>query len=275
MTGHEGFEGWQVFFPAVVSGTDQSEGNGPGVRHMSDLKRGRGLNRSKNAQGILALERDLYRWAGFALALERRGVLWTTSLSNRSDMPPIKFEDTRGKQMKTPETDPTTWNFADKVFDGQSTQIIQPAHPLSGAQAFTIEAVFLPGSGGGEEQRFVHLQGDDGTRALLELRSTEAGWYGDVFAHFGDRERFLNDPGKLHPHDRWHSLALIYTGSELRQAVNGSIELTGPLGPGVLGEGVVSVGMRLNRISPFKGRIAEVRLTPEALEADDLLRPPS
>lgn len=177
--------------------------------------------------------------------------------------------------MANPKTDPTGWHFADKVFDGQSTQIILPAHSLAGAPAFTIEAVFLPESGGAEEQRFVHLQGDDGTRALLELRSTEAGWYGDVFAHFGDQERFLNDPGKLHPHDQWHSLALIYTGSELRQAVNGAIELTGSLGPGVLGEGVVSIGMRLNRISPFKGRIAEVRLTRRALEADALLRPPS
>jgi hypothetical protein len=122
-----------------------------------------------------------------------------------------------------------------------------------------IEVCFRPEAGGPEEQRFLHVQGDDESRALLELRSTPDGWYGDVFVHFASGERFLNDPAKRHPFGHWYRMALVYTGSELRQYVDGELELRGAAPAGNLGDGVVSIGMRLNGISPFKGAISRVR----------------
>ncbi|MGC9450479.1 MAG: LamG-like jellyroll fold domain-containing protein [Oceanipulchritudo sp.] len=155
----------------------------------------------------------------------------------------------------------TIWNFRERHFDGIGTKIVRPENPLAGAAAFSIEVELCPEAGGPEEQRFLHIQGDDGSRALLELRATPDGWYGDVFVHFPSGERFLNDPALLHPFDEWTIMKLSYTGSELRQYVNGKLELTGEAPKGALGPGVTSVGMRLNDISPFRGRIAEVRMT--------------
>jgi hypothetical protein len=144
-------------------------------------------------------------------------------------------------------------------------------NPLAGAAAFTIEVRFRPQAGGEHEQRFLHIQGDDGSRALLELRSTVAGWYGDVFVHFDSGEKFLNDPALLHPFGEWVTLALVYTGNELRQYVNGKLELEGPAPQGVLGTGRTSIGMRINDISPFKGQIREIRFAPRELEPSELL----
>lgn len=165
----------------------------------------------------------------------------------------------------------TTWSFENARFDGVKDKIVIPENPLAGTTTFTIEAHFLVEAEGPEEQRFLHIQGDDGSRALLELRSTDAGWYGDVFVHFDSGEKFLNDPALLHPFDEWVTLALVYTGRELRQYVNGELELEGEAPAGVLGVGRTSIGMRINDISPFKGQIGEIRFTPRELEPPELL----
>jgi len=167
----------------------------------------------------------------------------------------------------------TDWEFTGICFNGRDTQLVYPVNPLAGAEAFTIEAVFLPEAGGEPEQRFVHVQGDDESRALLELRSTENGWYGDVFVHFHTGERFLNNPDLLHPFGQWVSMALVYDGSRLQQYINGRLELEGDAPAGLLGVGRTSIGMRLNRISPFKGMIGKVRFTPSVVEEGDLIRP--
>lgn len=159
----------------------------------------------------------------------------------------------------------TTWSFENARFDGVSAKIVIPENPVAAEAAFTIEVLMRVESGGQAEQRFLHIQGDDGSRALLELRSTAAGWYGDVFVHFESGERFLNDSALVHPFGEWVSIALVYTGNELRQYVNGKLELEGEAPKGVLGIGRTSIGMRINDISPFKGSIAEVRFTPKAL----------
>jgi hypothetical protein len=165
----------------------------------------------------------------------------------------------------------TTWKFKDAEFNGISGKLVIPENPLVGATAFSIEVRFRPQAGGEVEQRFLHIQGDDGSRALLELRSTEAGWYGDVFVHFESGGKFLNDPALLHPFGGWMTMALVYDGKLLRQYVNGELELEGGAPGGILGAGKTSIGMRLNDISPFKGRIAAVRFTPEALTSQFLL----
>jgi hypothetical protein len=171
------------------------------------------------------------------------------------------------------ETEPIIWELRGLGFNGVDSQLVVPWHPLAGAEAFTIEARFLVESGGAEEQRFVHVQGEDGSRALLELRSSAAGWYADTFVHFAEGERFLNDPQLLHPFGEWQTLALVYSGTELCQYVNGELELRGPVVAGRLSAGCVSLGMRLNAVSPFKGRISAVRFSKAALAAEALLRP--
>lgn len=165
----------------------------------------------------------------------------------------------------------THWRFEDARFDGVADKLVVSENPLAGARAFTMEVLFRPEAGGEGEQRFLHVQGDDESRALLELRSGKSGWYGDVFVHFESGERFLNDPALLHPFGEWTSMALVYTGSELRQFVNGTLELSGTAPPGFLGPGKTSVGMRINDVSPFKGRIREIRFTPRTLTSQFLV----
>lgn len=159
------------------------------------------------------------------------------------------------------------------AFDGQRDALVVGENPLAGASEFTLEALFSAEAGGQEEQRFVHIQGDDESRALLELRSEKDGWYADVFVHFQDGERFLNDPVLIHPFGCWTTLALSFDGLQLRQHVNGRLELQDTLRPGKLGAGRVSLGMRINGVSPFRGRLACVRFTPAALDEDELMRP--
>lgn len=171
------------------------------------------------------------------------------------------------------QTESIVWKFTGMSFNGSDSQIVIPYNPLAGASCFTIEAIFLPEAGGEAEQRFVHVQGNDESRALLELRSTEAGWYADTFVHFSSGERFLNDPGRLHAFGSSHALALTYDGKQLRQYVNGELELEAAAPAGSIGAGSVSLGMRINRVSPFKGQIRKVRFTPEALGPVDLMLP--
>ena len=159
----------------------------------------------------------------------------------------------------------TSWKFKDARFDGRADKLVIPENPLAGAPAFTIEALFRPEAGGEKEQRFLHIQGDDESRALLELRSTPDGWYGDVFVRFGSGERFLNDPSLLHAFGEWVSMALVYDGTRLSQFVNGELELADRAPRGVLGIGRTSIGMRINDVSPFMGEIAEIRFTPAGL----------
>ncbi|MCC5806041.1 MAG: hypothetical protein JJU00_06895 [Opitutales bacterium] len=146
------------------------------------------------------------------------------------------------------------------AFGGSGDALVLPGNPVAGLPAFFIEARVRPMADGPEEQRFLHIQCDNSAdRALLELRSTPRGWYGDVFLCTGGRECFLNDPEHLHPFGHWATLRLEYTGKELAQVCNGTEELRAGAGSGALGPGQTSVGRRLNGISPFHGRIAWIR----------------
>ncbi len=159
-------------------------------------------------------------------------------------------------------------------FDGQGDALIFPSNPHEGAEAFTIEALFCPARGGPAEQRFVHVSDESrDARALLETRLTPAGWYADTFLKDGPAELFLNEPTLLHSYDQWHTLALVYDGREMRQFVNGRLELSGQITCAPFGAGRVSVGCRINRLFWFKGAIRTVRFTRDVLGGGDLLLP--
>ena len=46
-------------------------------------------------------------------------------------------------------------------FDGIDDGLIVANNPVAGATAFTVEIIFKPYSGGGVEQRFLHIQQDN------------------------------------------------------------------------------------------------------------------
>lgn len=154
------------------------------------------------------------------------------------------------------------------VFDGAGDAIYLPRHPLAGAKAFTVEAVFRP-DGGAFEQRWLHLASDDPvnqTRILFEIRVVGRSWYLDSFLKGKGYSQVLIDPGKLHPVGRWYHVAQTFDGVTYRSYVDGVLEGEArvpnftPQGPGNS-----SVGVRYNRVNFFHGAVRAARFTDKAL----------
>jgi hypothetical protein len=156
-------------------------------------------------------------------------------------------------------------------FNGKSDGLLVPVNPLAGCAKFTVEIFISPESGGCEEQRFFHAEDTTEARALLELRVLPDGkWCLDSFLRAGKTSRVLLDRSKAHPPDRWHWVAMSYDGETLTSFVNGVRELSGKVSFPVMKEGRVSLGVRQNKVSWFKGAIREVRFHSTALTADQL-----
>jgi len=161
-------------------------------------------------------------------------------------------------------------------FDGTADGLFLPVNPLGGLREFTIEVLFRPEAGGGAEQRFLHVQDEPGSRALMEIRLTPEGrWALDTFLYSTRNEEKLTllDRTKLHPAGRWHWVALRYDGKTMTSHINGAKELEGPVAiPAMQAPGRISLGVRQNKVYWFKGGIAEVRFHPSALPAEKLQR---
>ena len=72
-------------------------------------------------------------------------------------------------------------------FDGEDDGIVLDVHPLTGAEAFTVEVIFRPYPYGLTEQRCFHMQenGSD-ARVLFETRLTDDDqWFLDTFVQSG------------------------------------------------------------------------------------------
>ena len=160
-------------------------------------------------------------------------------------------------------------------FDGKDDGLIVPVLALAGTTAFTLEIVFRPDAGGPREQRFFHLQ-EDGTenRVLVETRLTGDGrWYLDTFIRSGDVNQTLASPARLHPVGKWHHMALVFDGREMRHYVNGTKELWARLASFTpLGKGKTSIGVRMNRVYWFKGAIRTARVTRRVLRPGEFLK---
>ena len=74
-----------------------------------------------------------------------------------------------------------------------------------------------------------------------------------------------------HPMGPWYHAALVVDGDRMQHFVNGEIELSRPIEFRPQGEGRTSIGMRINRVSWFKGAIREVRFTPRPLSPEEFL----
>ena len=162
-------------------------------------------------------------------------------------------------------------------FDGISDGLFIEANPIANFKSFTIEVLFQPASDGPEEQRFLHIEETGtGSRVLIELRTLPgARWSLDTFLRANEKRLTLLDRSNAHPSGRWHSAALTYDGSTMSHYVDGVRELSGEIAFPPTGAGRISLGVRQNRVSWFKGRIHSVRITPEALPAEQLQRPPA
>jgi hypothetical protein len=162
-------------------------------------------------------------------------------------------------------------------FNGRSDGLLLETNPLEGLRAFTIEAQFQPAVDGPEEQRFVHIEEHEtGNRALLETRRLpNARWCLDTFLSSGASTRTLIDRQKAHAAGQWHVAALVYDGAGMSHYVDGQREASGPVAFAPLGSGRTALGVRLNQVSWFQGRLRLVRVTPEALPPDRLLRIPT
>jgi hypothetical protein len=100
-------------------------------------------------------------------------------------------------------------------------------------------------------------------------------WCLDTFLRMEAPGLTLLDRAKTHPTGRWHAAALTYDGRTMASYVDGVRELSGEVAFEPLRAGRASIGVRQNLVSWFKGRIRLVRVTPEALPAGRLLRPPN
>jgi hypothetical protein len=150
-------------------------------------------------------------------------------------------------------------------FDGADDALFIDRHPLAGASRFTIEALFRP-DGGAFEQRWLHLESAEGpwiepgsgsARMLFEIRVVGARWYLDTFIKGPGYAQVLITPDKTHPLGRWYHVAQTFDGSMYRAFVNGVLQAEASVAFKPQGPGRASVGIRLNRVNPFRGAVRQ------------------
>jgi len=157
-------------------------------------------------------------------------------------------------------------------FNGVSDGLFLDVNPLAGLERFTVEIDFQPAAEGAEEQRFVHFQeAATENRAVVELRTLpNASWCLDSYLRYESASLTLIDRNAPHPISRWHTAALTFDGKTMAHYVDGKLEQSGDVAFKPLAAGRTSIGVRQNRVSWFKGRIRQVRITPRVLSSAQL-----
>lgn len=160
-------------------------------------------------------------------------------------------------------------------FDGADDALFIDAHPLAGSARFTFEALFRP-DGGAFEQRWFHLEsheepaaapGMSRTRMLFEIRVVEDSWYLDAFMRGQGYNHTLIVPEKRFPVGRWYHVAQTYDGTTYRSFVDGVLQVEAPVPFVPQGPGRASVGMRMNRVNPFRGAVRRAAFDRERARA--------
>lgn len=158
-------------------------------------------------------------------------------------------------------------------FDGTKDGILLNANPLENLTQFTIEVLFQPDPGAPHEQRFLHMGEANGDRLLLETRVTgDDQWYLDAFIKSGDSSRALVDTEKLHRTGRWYHVAFVVDDGTMDTFVDGQHELGGKVPFSPFKGGKTSIGMRMNKVSWFKGAIHKIRITPKCLAPAEFMK---
>ena len=161
-------------------------------------------------------------------------------------------------------------------FDGAADGLLLDVNPIEGLAQFTVEAVFEPAPDGPAEQRFIHISENGSERRLMmETRLLpDRLWAFDTYLRMEAPGLTLLDRAKTHPAGTWHAGALIYDGKTMTSYVDGVRELSGEVTFAPLKAGRISIGVRQNLVSWFKGRIRLIRVSPGALPAGQLLAAP-
>jgi hypothetical protein len=159
-------------------------------------------------------------------------------------------------------------------FDGIGDGVFVEFSPLTGLKQFTAEVIFRPYAGGAKEQRFLHFQeeGSD-NRLLFEIRIVEDRWFLDTFIKSGGGNHTLFAEKSTHEIGPWYHAAVVVDGATMRHYVNGKEELSTPIKYEPQDNGRTSIGVRINKVSWFKGAVWQVRITPAVLSPRDFLRP--
>ena len=167
------------------------------------------------------------------------------------------------------------------AFNGADDALVIDNHPLTGAKAFTIEAVFRP-DGGAFEQRWLHLAQSDpesqdakGPRTLFEIRVVGDRWYLDAFTTGPGYNHTLVVPEKTFPVGHWYRVEQTCDGKTYKSYVNGVLQAEATIDYKPQGPGRSSIGMRINHVNFFKGAVLEARFTPRALSPDEFMPLPA
>ncbi len=157
-------------------------------------------------------------------------------------------------------------------FNGINDGLIISNSPLAEALEFTVEILFKPYTDGGVEQRFLHIQQDNDNRILIELRNNNnENWSLDTFIKSENSNKTLLDYSFVHHLNTWHHAALVYKVGKMQHFVNGKKELEGAVDYKVVNSGQTSLGVRLNKVSWFKGVIHSLKVTHKALIPEDFM----
>lgn len=159
-------------------------------------------------------------------------------------------------------------------FDGINDGLLIDYNPLANCSSFTIEIFFKPDSSKNPdnyEQRFLHIKNaDDSKRILIELRLLKnKSWSLDTFIKTDTSRCTLLDTTIFHPVGEWYHVALVYNDGIMKHYVNGKEELKGKVNYCPIGdEGKISLGVRQNMKSWYKGIIKMVKFTNQAITPD-------
>jgi hypothetical protein len=164
-------------------------------------------------------------------------------------------------------------------FNGVDDALFVDVHPLAGAETFTWEAIFRP-AGGAFEQRWFHLAeqdpktgADTGNRMLFEVRIVDNDkWYLDTYCEMAGIQKTLMNRKALHPVGPWYHVAAVYDGKTLTNYVDGIQQNTANAHFQPQGPGHTSVGVRINKVSYFKGAVHLARFTRRALSPSEFLK---
>jgi Concanavalin A-like lectin/glucanases superfamily len=159
-------------------------------------------------------------------------------------------------------------------FDGKGDAIFLDSNALAGLREFTVEVIFRPYAGGPKEQRFLHFQ-ETGSenRLLFEIRLSEESWFLDTFIRSGVGNYTLYAEKSPHAVGPWYHAAVVVDGSTMRHYVNGREELSTPIKFEPLKPGQASIGVRINKVSWFRGAVRRIRISPNVLTPQEFMRP--
>jgi hypothetical protein len=106
---------------------------------------------------------------------------------------------------------------------------------------------------------------------LLELRATQNDWYFDAFYNSGE-QKMTRLTRRCCTRSTVVPLAYVVDRGKLTTYIDGEKELEGKIDLSPLRTGNLSLGVRQNEQSWFKGAIYQIRISPVALDVNDFIK---